>query len=114
VHGVKRDDARARIHGHPIRGFHRGRQAALKDRPVQQQNQHGAQETRFLADHRIDEVGMALGQEAQRPLTALAQPASGESAGPDGDDRLDGLVSGALRIAARIGEDKNPLLLVVP
>src|SRR5579859_750312 len=88
---------------------------------LQQANQQGAedgeqgeapQEAELLGKDGKHEVGRALGYEAKLPLQPM-QPALAEVAPrADRDSRLQQVVAGAERIAARVEEDLEPAALI--
>ena len=67
----------------------------------QPSDQRRAHEAELLGDHRIDEIGVRLGQEEQL-LHAVHQPFAPHAARADSDERLNDLEAAAERIAPRI------------
>ena len=72
---------------------------------TQKQSEHErrADQPELLGDHRIDEVGVRLGQ-VEQLLHAVHQAAAPDAAGADGDQRLDDLEAVAERVVPRVRE----------
>ena len=87
------------------------RRPAPRDHAEAEQDAGGADEPELLADDRVDEVGVRLGQ-VEQLLHAGHQPAAEDAAGADGDQRLDDLEAVAERIGPRIPERQQPAAAV--
>src|SRR6185437_190973 len=72
-----------------------------------------ADETPFLGEHGEDEIGLLLRQEGEMRLRPLHEALAEDAAGADGDLGLEAVISGAQRIALRIEEGVDAVLLVV-
>src|SRR6202521_1321548 len=77
---------------------------AINDK--ERNHDHRPDETQFLADHRIDKIRVRLRQ-IEELLFALHQANARETAGADGDERLQQLKSSALRIGIRVQESRQ-------
>src|SRR5581483_981180 len=73
---------------------------------------HSAYESVLLGEGGENEVGLRNGKEVQAGLGALFQALAGQSAGADGDERLDDLIAGAVVVGFRLHEAGEPLALV--
>ena len=62
-----------------------------------------AEQAQLLADHRVDEVAVRVGQ-VEELLPALHEPDAGEAARAHRDQALDDLVAGAARVGPRVQE----------
>ncbi len=78
----------------------------------QQQDDGRAEKAELLADHRVDEVVVRLGQ-VEQLLDAAHQTAAEDAAGADGDHRLNQLEPAVQRVAPRIEKREHPLAAVV-
>src|SRR5687768_10683393 len=67
----------------------------------------------FLAERREDKVSVRNRQELQLCLSTMGYARSPHAAMPDGDSRLNDLVSAAARILGRIEEGSEPGALIV-
>src|SRR6266404_1146758 len=72
---------------------------------------HRAEKAQLLANDRVNKIGVRL-RKIKELLLALHQANSGESSGADGDQRLQQLKAGALRIGAGIEKSHQPGLPV--
>src|SRR3546814_8541644 len=72
-----------------------------------------AHQTPFLRHGGEDEVGMPLRQIIQMALRALEEALAENSSGSDGDLRLADVIASAQRIAFRVEEDEDAVLLVI-
>ena len=79
----------------------RDAQAAPGDDAEADQQAARADEAELLGDHRVDEVGVRLGQ-IEELLDAVHQAAAGDAAGADRDERLDDL-----KAARRAGRPRD-------
>ena len=66
----------------------------------------------LLRPHGEDEVGVLLGQEGKLVLRSFAPALAAPLSRADRDDRLDGVVAGALGVGRRIEERQHAVLLV--
>ena len=83
------------------------------DEQVAGEQRDEAEQAEFLADHREDEVGRALGQEFELRLAAVHPALAEHAARADRDLRLDDVVAGAERVALRVEQRQHALALVV-
>src|SRR3954462_5634415 len=83
------------------------------DEEIEPQRAEHADEALFLRENRKDEVVVGDRQVLQLPLRAVEVTLPGQAAGPDGDARLDRLVTGALRVLLRIDERLEARTLVI-
>jgi hypothetical protein len=86
---------------------------AADDEQVQQHQHDQPEQAELLADHREDEVGVALGQVVELRLRTLHPALAEHAARADGDLRLDDVVARAERIVLRVEEGEHALALVV-
>ena len=83
------------------------------DGDVAGEQAEGTDEAKFFRDRGEDEVSVALGQELQLALATEAIALAQQTAGAEGDLRLDDIVAGARGIGLRVHEGQNAVALVL-
>ena len=81
--------------------------------PNSADDDHAADEAELLAGHRVDEVGLLLGNVPAVGLRTAEQAASEQATVGDRDVRLRDVVGGALGVVGRMGERRDALDLVL-
>ena len=108
LHGEQRRQAEGQERAVGVRHRRRDAVAAPGDDEEGQQHERRADQPELLADDRVDEVGVRLGQEADL-LQPLHEAAAGDAAGADGDERLDDLEAAAGGVGPRVDPHHDPL-----
>src|SRR5580693_1169098 len=99
--------------GERVLALHGEVQSPADHHAVQGQDQQLTEKTEFLADHREDEVGGALGEELELRLAAVHVSLAEHAPGTDGDLRLNDVITRSQPIGFGIEEGENALALIV-
>lgn len=87
--------------------------AVANQNQVEKQNKGAAHHAEFFRECGKDKVGMFFGEEIQVALGAGKKTFAPDAAGAEGNFGLNNMVAGSLRVAFRVQERQNSILLVV-
>src|SRR5580704_17942035 len=113
IHEKAQGDGAARQARKGALRLHRQVQRAADHHAVQRQNEQLSHEPEFLADDGEDEIGGALGEKFELRLTAVHVALAEQTAGADGDLRLDDVIPGAQAVGLGIEKGQYTLALIV-